>query len=479
MVRPPARARARPAGHRAGARATRASSRGTTCPTTTSGSRARLQEAFAAFLDHTDDQIGRLIDELEALGELDNTLIFVLSDNGASQEGGPFGVLHEMKFFNFLLETPDEAVDRLDDIGGPNSHSNYPWGWAQAGNTPFKWYKQNTHEGGVHVPLHRALAGAASPTRGGLRRPVPPRERHRAHDLRGARRRRRPTVYRGLEQMPVTGHVDAPSSFAAPDAPRAASTVQYFEMMGHRGIYADGWKAVTRHQSGRAVRRRPLGAVPRGRGPLGVPRPGRRRARAAGRADRAVVAEAEEHGVLPLDDRTVELFGARFRDRSPHRADRHYTYRPPMSPLPAQVGAAIGGRSWDLDGHDRPRRRATSGVLYATGTENSGISVFVQDDRLVFDYNVFGDHHVVRRPSGRCPVGRRWSACGSAGPVAAGTATLVVDGAEVGSVEVPVRHAHDLERGRQRGLRPRLPGEHGATTTRSPSRGDWSEWTSS
>ena len=77
----------------------------------------------------------------------------MLSDNGASQEGGPFGVLHEMKFFNGILETPDEAIDRIDEIGGPHSHSNYPWGWAQAGNTPFKWYKQNTHEGGVHVPL--------------------------------------------------------------------------------------------------------------------------------------------------------------------------------------------------------------------------------------------------------------------------------------------------------------------------------------
>ena len=77
----------------------------------------------------------------------------VLSDNGASQEGGPFGVMHEMKWFNGILETPDEAVARIDDIGGPRSHVNYPWGWAQCGNSPFKWYKQNTHEGGVHVPL--------------------------------------------------------------------------------------------------------------------------------------------------------------------------------------------------------------------------------------------------------------------------------------------------------------------------------------
>ena len=112
-----------------------------------------LQEAFGAFLEHTDAQIGRLVDELDALGKLDNTVIVVMADNGASQEGGPFGVLHEMKFFNFMIETPDEAVDRIPEIGGPDSHANYPWGWAQAGNTPFRWYKQNTHEGGVHVPF--------------------------------------------------------------------------------------------------------------------------------------------------------------------------------------------------------------------------------------------------------------------------------------------------------------------------------------
>ncbi|HZE18117.1 MAG TPA: sulfatase-like hydrolase/transferase, partial [Mycobacterium sp.] len=114
---------------------------------------ARLQEAFAAFLEHTDAQIGRFLQALDHIGVADNTLIFLLSDNGASQEGGPFGVMHEMKFFNFILEEPQEAVARIDDIGGPNAHTNYPWGWAQAGNTPFKWYKQNTHEGGVHVPL--------------------------------------------------------------------------------------------------------------------------------------------------------------------------------------------------------------------------------------------------------------------------------------------------------------------------------------
>ena len=100
---------------------------------------ARLQEAFAAFLDHTDDQIGRLVDGLHAMGEMDNTIFVVLADNGASQEGGPFGVTHEMKFFNGIFDDGDAMIDQLDDIGGPHSHTNYPWGWAQCGNTPVSY----------------------------------------------------------------------------------------------------------------------------------------------------------------------------------------------------------------------------------------------------------------------------------------------------------------------------------------------------
>jgi arylsulfatase len=114
---------------------------------------ARLQEAFAAMLDHTDQQIGRLTDFLKSIDRFDNTVFLVLSDNGASQEGGASGVLDEMKWFNAIRESIDEAVERLDDIGGPDSHCNIPWGWAQAGNTPLKWYKQNTHGGGVRDPL--------------------------------------------------------------------------------------------------------------------------------------------------------------------------------------------------------------------------------------------------------------------------------------------------------------------------------------
>jgi len=205
--------------------------------------------------------------------------------------------------------------------------------------------------------------------------------------------------------------------------------------MGHRAIYSDGWKAVTRHTPG----------VPFDQDDWELYHLTEDRSEcrnlAAELPDRLAElidlwwAEAAEQGVLPLDDRTLELFGARFRDRSPHPADRHYTYYPPMTPLPGQVAASISGRSWDLAATvDRPV--GANGVLYASGTENSGMSVFVQDDHLVFDYNCFGDHHIatseVAVPVGGSVIGVQFRRTGQNG-----IATLVIDGEPVGSVDIP------------------------------------------
>ena len=394
---------------------------------------ARMQEAFAAFLDHTDDQIGRLVEGLRRLGQLDNTILVVHADNGASQEGGPFGVMHEMKFFNGIIEMPDEAIKHIDDIGGPNSHCNYPWGWAQCGNTPYRWYKQNTHEGGVHVPMILHWPDGIPAAERGTKRDqftfvadiVPT-----IYDLLGVEP---PSVRRGLEQIPLTGRSFA-SVIGDASAP-ATNTVQYFENGGSLAVVADGWKAVLKHTPGK----------PYGEETWELYHLAEDRSECTDLAatmpeklDEMVALwweQAEENGVLPLDDRGVALFGARFRRNSPHPEDRRYVYRPPMSPLPGQASAAIGGRNVDMVARITSDGSA-EGVIFATGTQNSGMSLFVQNRRFVLDYNAFGDHTIVESsmevPAGDSELTVRLRR----GEGMKGTLEIEVNGAPAGRAEV-------------------------------------------
>ncbi len=400
---------------------------------------ARLQEAFAAFLDHTDDQIGRLVDGLARLGQLDNTLLVVLSDNGASQEGGPFGVMHEMKFFNGILETPDEAIERIDDVGGPHSHTNYPWGWAQCGNSPFKWYKQNTHEGGVHVPMIVHWPDGIPAGQRGTKRHqfvnvsdiVPS-----VYELLGITP---PDVLEGLAQLPVTGHSFAP--IIADDEHPATNTLQYFEMAGSRALMSqkdgESWKAVCRHVQGADFDSEPwelyrLDADPSECDDMAAEQPDK-----LAELIEEWWREAERNGVLPLDDRGFELFATRVSDRSPHPTSRRYVYRPPMSPIPGQAAAGAGGRSFELTA-SVTRAAGDDGVLWATGTENSGISVFVQDDRLVVDYNAFDDHTIVESdievPTGDSVLGMRLQRADRT----TGSVELTIDGQPAGRADLPL-----------------------------------------
>ena len=395
---------------------------------------ARLQEAFAAFLDHTDDQIGRIINGLRDIGQLDNTIVILLSDNGASQEGGPFGVMHEMKFFNGILEKPDEAVERIDDIGGPHSHTNYPWGWAQAGNTPFKWYKQNTHEGGVHVPLIiHWPEGIEESQNGQLRNQfanvsdIAPT----IYELLGITP---PDTYKGIEQLPVTGH-----SFAHllnNSEAESNNKVQYFEMAGSRAIIAEGWKAVTRHIQGTDYDEEPwelydLSSDWSECNDLADSNQSKLK-----ELQQLWWDEAHKHGVMPLDDRMIELFGSRFREQSPHLPDRKYVYRPPMSPIPAQAAASIGGRSFDITGKVS-FKSGERGVLFAYGTENSGISFFVLNDRLMIDYNAFDDHSIIESeatiPNGEVELKAEFRRLGKNG-----TIELFINQEPNGTIEVPL-----------------------------------------
>ncbi|MFI4936185.1 MAG: arylsulfatase [Caulobacterales bacterium] len=348
---------------------------------------ARLQEAFAAMLDHTDAQIGRLIQFLKSIGRWENTLLVFLSDNGASQEGGATGVLDEMKWFNGMREDPNEAVLRLEDIGGPDSHCNIPWGWAQAGNTPLKWYKQNTHGGGVRDPLivswPRGLA-AVGETRGQFCHAI-----DIAPTILDVAGIEQPGVVEGVPQTPMDGISLAPAMTALDAALERGP--QYFEMLGHRGIWADGWKAVTHHKSGAPFDddRWELYRLSEDFSEcvdLAEAEPERLKAM----IDLWWV-EAERRGVLPLDDRgAVTLFRAADRPGLPTSRSR-FVYHPPVSHIVADA-CPPAARGWTAAIELEHPDGEGEGALIARGSRNSGFVLYVKGGRLQFDYNAFHDH---------------------------------------------------------------------------------------
>jgi arylsulfatase A-like enzyme len=350
---------------------------------------ARLQEAFAAMLDHTDAQIGRLVSFLSQLELLDNTLLILLSDNGASQEGGPIGVLDEMRYFNGMRENLDSAIKRLDDIGGANSHSNIPWGWAQAGNVPLKWYKQNTHGGGVRDPL--IVHWPAEIKTPGMRRQfchaidLAPTVMDLLHI-------EAPSTVAGVPQMPIHGTSLVPV-LKNPDAAPGRS-IQYFEMLGHRGIWRDGWKAVTHHASGTPFDddKWELYHLEEDFSECDD------LAEAEPKRLKEMVelwwSEAERHGVLPLDDRgAAQLFRAAQRPGLP-TSRRHFVYYPPISHVVADACPSTA-RGWTMTvDFEHPLAQA-SGALIARGSSNSGFVVYLKEGRVHFDYNCFHEHTVV------------------------------------------------------------------------------------
>lgn len=187
----------------------------------------RLAGAYAAMLAHFDQHLGRLVDVLEATGQLEDTIVLVTSDNGASQEGGPMGFVNAMAPYNMVAEPLEQKIARIGDIGGPDTHSNFPHGWAMAANTPLKRYKQNTHGGSVRdaliISAPDRLLGAEQA--GTLRHQF-------CHVVDLA-----PTVLDllGIEAVDAMTGVSFAGTLASPDA-ETGKTSQYFEMFGHRGI---------------------------------------------------------------------------------------------------------------------------------------------------------------------------------------------------------------------------------------------------
>jgi arylsulfatase A-like enzyme len=206
---------------------------------------ARYMEVFAGFVTHADAQIGRFLDFLDARGDLANTLVLVLSDNGASAEGSQVGTINEPHAWLGQAEGAAEALRHIDELGGHRSFGHYPWGWAWAGNTPLQLWKRYAWLGGVRTPLVAAWPGR-------LAEPGAVRTQFcHAVDLFAtvldAAGVSVPDAVDGVAQQPVDGASIA-ASFADPVAVSPRRT-QYFEMHGSRGIYHDGWKATTDYVS--------------------------------------------------------------------------------------------------------------------------------------------------------------------------------------------------------------------------------------
>ena len=395
---------------------------------------ARYMEAFAGFLTHTDAQLGLLVDHLRHTGDLERTLIVALSDNGASSEGGPFGSVNDGRVWNFLPRTVEEAAARLEEIGGPRCHNNYPWGWTVAGNTPFRRWKREVHEGGVCDPLLvRPPGGAAVP---GLRR-----QYTHAIDLAPTIlelcRVSPPAELDGIAQRRLDG-----VSFTAALADAGAAEhrhVQYFEMFGCRALYQDGWKAVVWHEiqfDSPGLDRAPwelyhVDVDPSECHDLAAEEP----ARLAAMVERWWIEAATNH-VLPLDNRPFSEWVFDRPGAVPPR--RRYAYRPGATPVPEAVAVNVRNRSHSVTATVEVPPSGVEGVIISQGSLLGGWVLFARASRLCYVHNLSGwEQHRVEAAEamtpGRHTVTFRFERTGDH----RGHATLLVDGHPVGGGDIP------------------------------------------
>jgi arylsulfatase len=409
---------------------------------------ARFMECFAAFLSYTDDQLARVFDFLEQTGDLEDTLVVLVSDNGASSEGGPTGSINDNRLQNFDPAGPDELARRIDELGGPEAHNNYPWGWTMAGNTPFKRWKREVHEGGVADPcIVHWPARFGGVDGGGLRHQFT----HAVDilptvlDLVGVEP---PATIEYVPQSPIDGISFAGLLGAGGEAAPPHRSTQHFEMFGSRAIYHDGWKAVTF---------KPIGPLYddgiNWNAPFSEDRwelyhvaedptelhdlAGDQPERLADMVERWWV-EARANQVLPLDNRVLHTLVHPKPDR---RAPRLVTtYYPGTSPVPETVAANVKNRSHviDVDVTVHPDGPA-EGVLLAQGSALGGFSLHLVQGRLRYIHNLYGkERHVVTatRPvePGRQLLTFRFERREPVG----GTVTLEIDGDTVGEGSVPV-----------------------------------------
>ncbi len=420
---------------------------------------ARMMEVFAGFLTHTDHHYGRLFNFLKTIGEWENTLIMFISDNGASSEGGPSGSVNENKFFNNVPDSLKQNLEMIDELGGPSTFNHYAWGWTHAGNTPFRRWKRETYRGGVsdpflvHWPKGIKAKGEVRTQYAHAIDMMP--TVLEALGIEG------PTSIRGVTQSPIEGHSFA-HAFDAPKAPTKHLT-QYFEMMGHRSIYHDGWRAVCPWPGTSFKEAGVFFGAPIDKDKLTeLDAKGwelyhiekdfaeNHNLAAENRAKliemiAAWYVEAGKYNVLPVDSRGTLRLG----DERPQiaLARTSYTYYPGTQMVPANAGPNVLNRPHSITADVEIPKGGAEGVLLSAGDVQGGFAFYVQKGTLHYVYNYVGSDffHVestVPVPEGRHKLRFEFEVTGKPdvkiGKGAPGRGQLYIDGTLVGQGDIPL-----------------------------------------
>ncbi|WP_448811734.1 arylsulfatase [Agromyces bauzanensis] len=348
----------------------------------------RMAEVYAGFLSHADHQIGRLLDYLEQSGERENTIVVVVSDNGASGEGGPHGSVNEMKFMNGIPDDMAQNLAMLEELGGPATYNHYPNGWAMAFNTPFKMWKRYEFNGGTCDPCIISWP-AGSAARGELRG-----QYHHAVDI-------VPTILDALGvEVPdqIKGHeqsdLDGVSMRYSLDDAAAPTTrrTQFYSMLGSRAIWHDGWKAITNHPTVSGWGHfnddewelYHTDVDPGELHNLAAEEPAKVRELTA-----LWFAEAGRNQAFPLDDRSpMEII---MTPRPVLAAPRErYVYFPDSAEVPESQAVNVRNRSFAVGALVDLPEPGAEGVIFAQGSRFGGHALYVKERRLHYVNNIVG-----------------------------------------------------------------------------------------
>jgi len=355
----------------------------------------RQMEVFAGFAEHTDHEIGRLVDALAELGQMDNTLIlYIVGDNGASAEGGMSGMFNEMTLFNGVAETVPDVLKHYDALGGPNTYGHYAAGWAVAGDTPFTWTKQVASSYGgtrngmvVHWPQGVKAKGEVRS------------QWHHVIDIAPtileAAGVPEPKTVDGVPQTPIEG-VSLMYSFNDAQA-KDRHTTQYFEIFGNRAIYHDGWLAGTVHRA--PWEPKPRATLENDTWELYETAKDFSLANDLAKANPAklkemqalFLAEAEKYRVLPLDDRGVERMNPAMAGRPDLMAGRtSLTVYEGMIGMPENVFINTKNRSHTITADVVIPKGGAKGVILAQAGRFGGWSLYLKDGKPTYTYNFLG-----------------------------------------------------------------------------------------